>query len=68
VYTVLRAMAARQMSDERAGHTLSPTALVNEAYVKLADVAQAAEWKAKLEQRRFLSRRPRAVETRRQPY
>jgi RNA polymerase sigma factor (TIGR02999 family) len=41
VYAVLRAMAAKQMSGERAGHTLSPTALVHEAYVKLADVAQA---------------------------
>lgn len=41
VYDVLRAIAARQMSGERAGHTLSPTALVHEAYVKLADVARA---------------------------
>ncbi len=32
----LRAIAARQLKDERAGHTLQPTALVNEAYLKLS--------------------------------
>ena len=35
VYAELRAMAVRKMSDERAGHTLQPTALVNEAYLRL---------------------------------
>ena len=37
VYEVLRAIAGRQMAGERAGHTLSPTALVNEAYLRLAN-------------------------------
>jgi len=43
VYDELRRMAGRYMRNERAGHTLEPTALVNEAFVKLAgkDVAWA---------------------------
>jgi RNA polymerase sigma factor (TIGR02999 family) len=36
VYAELRAAAAKLMADERRGHTLQPTALVNEAYAKLA--------------------------------
>jgi len=35
VYAQLRAAAARQLRAERAGHTLQPTALVHEAYLKL---------------------------------
>lgn len=35
VYDKLRAIAARRMETERAGHTLQPTALVNEAYLRL---------------------------------
>lgn len=35
VYAELRRLAARQLSSERAGHTLQPTALVNEAYLRL---------------------------------
>ena len=34
-------MARRYMAHERPGHTLQPTALVNEAYVRLVDSAQA---------------------------
>jgi len=34
----LRRIAGRQMLGERAGHTLSPTALVNEAYIRLIDI------------------------------
>ena len=33
----LHRVAARQMAGERPGHTLQPTALVNEAYVRLVD-------------------------------
>jgi RNA polymerase sigma-70 factor, ECF subfamily len=33
--TELRMIASRQMAHERAGHTLQPTALVNEAYLRL---------------------------------
>ena len=35
VYTHLRGMAARRMSGERADHTLQPTALVHETYLRL---------------------------------
>jgi RNA polymerase sigma-70 factor, ECF subfamily len=37
VYTELRRMAARYLRRERAGHTLQPTALVHEAYIRLID-------------------------------
>jgi RNA polymerase sigma factor (TIGR02999 family) len=37
VYAELRAVAARQLAKERIGHTLQPTALVHEAYVRLVD-------------------------------
>ena len=36
VYAELRRIARRQMSQEREGHTLQATALVNEAYLRLA--------------------------------
>lgn len=36
VYDELRRLAARQLAGERAGHTLSPTALVHEAYLRLS--------------------------------
>lgn len=35
VFEELRAIAGRQLRNERTGHTLQPTALVNEAYLKL---------------------------------
>ena len=35
VYAELRAIAARHFGAERPGHTLQPTALVNEAYLRL---------------------------------
>ena len=40
VYTELRRMARRSMRGEDPGHTLQPTALVNEAYLRLVDIAQ----------------------------
>jgi len=43
VHAELRRMARRQMSQERPGHTLQATALVNEAYLKLAG-QQEFEW------------------------
>lgn len=36
VYDELRRLAAAQLRDQPVGHTLQPTALVNEAWVKLA--------------------------------
>jgi RNA polymerase sigma factor (TIGR02999 family) len=35
VYDELHGLAARQLSHERAGHTLQPTALVNEAFIRM---------------------------------
>ncbi|OWY71659.1 hypothetical protein B7486_08245 [cyanobacterium TDX16] len=40
VYDELRRLAAAHFVDERVGHTLQPTALVNEAFVRLADQPQ----------------------------
>jgi RNA polymerase sigma factor (TIGR02999 family) len=37
VYDQLRALAGRYMKQERPGHTLQPTALVHEAYLRLID-------------------------------
>lgn len=37
VYNELRRMAANKMASEAAGHTLQPTALVHEAWLKLVD-------------------------------
>ena len=38
VHDELRRLARRQMRNERPGHTLQPTALVHEAYLRLVDV------------------------------
>jgi RNA polymerase sigma factor (TIGR02999 family) len=38
VHAELRRLARRHMGHERRGHTLQPTALVNEAYLRLIDV------------------------------
>jgi len=38
IYEELRLLAIGQMSRERPGHTLQPTALVHEAYLRLVDV------------------------------
>jgi RNA polymerase sigma factor (TIGR02999 family) len=43
VYEELRAIAARQLVRERVGHTLQPTALVHEAYLRLVDQRQV-DW------------------------
>lgn len=41
VYADLRALAGAQMSKERANHTLSPTALVHDAFIRLAQRGDA---------------------------
>jgi RNA polymerase sigma-70 factor (ECF subfamily) len=46
VYEELRAMAARHLKGERAGHTLQPTALVHEAYLKLVDQTRV-QWQGR---------------------
>src|SRR5690242_516587 len=43
VYNELRRLATNYLRRERAGHTLQPTALVNEAYLKLID-QKNAKW------------------------
>ena len=43
IYGELRRLAARYMRDERADHTLQPTALVHEAYFRLAG-QERANW------------------------
>ena len=45
VYEELRAIAGGHLAKERAGHTLQPTALVNEVYVRLVG---AGPWESKL--------------------
>lgn len=42
LYAELRAIAARHMARERANHTLQPTALIHEAYLRLADANSEA--------------------------
>lgn len=44
VYDELRKLAAARMSGERLNHTLQPTALVHEAYIRLVDVDSFQQW------------------------
>jgi RNA polymerase sigma factor (TIGR02999 family) len=44
IYDALRAQAARVMRQEGSGHTLQPTALVHEAYLRMVD-QRRAEWR-----------------------
>ena len=46
VYEELRAMAAAYLRNERADHTLQPTALVHEAYLKLVDQTRV-QWQGR---------------------
>ena len=43
VHAELRRIARRQMRHERMGHTLQPSALINEAYLRLIDIRQV-QW------------------------
>jgi RNA polymerase sigma-70 factor, ECF subfamily len=47
IYDDLKRMAAGQLKGERAGHTLDPTALVHEAYIRLIN-QRNAEWNDRL--------------------
>src|SRR5262245_9595244 len=44
VYDELRKLAAARMAVEPAGHTLQPTALVHEAYLRLTGTDPAQPW------------------------
>jgi RNA polymerase sigma factor (TIGR02999 family) len=46
VYNELRSLAKKYLRDERSGHTLQPTALVNEVYMRLVD-QQAASFQSR---------------------
>lgn len=46
VYAELRRMAARQLRSERPNHTLQPTALVHEAYLRLVEQRQV-DWQGR---------------------
>lgn len=46
VYDELRRIAAQQLADEPAGHTLQPTALIHEAYLRLTG-GSPVEWKSR---------------------
>jgi RNA polymerase sigma factor (TIGR02999 family) len=44
VYEELRRLAAQKLAQEKAGHTLQPTALVHEAYLRLVGKADGPHW------------------------
>ena len=46
VYDELRALAERYLHSERRGHTLQPTALVHEAFMRLVDQSRV-DWKGR---------------------
>ena len=47
VYAELRVLASRRMDRESRRHTLQPTALVHEAYLRLVDVEKAQGWQSR---------------------
>ncbi|MEM1271742.1 MAG: ECF-type sigma factor [Bacteroidota bacterium] len=59
VYNELRRMAGRQLNRERADHTLNPTALVHEAYIRLAKAN--VDWAGDVHFFAILSRAMRTV-------
>lgn len=58
LYSELHDMARREMRGERTNHTLQPTALVNEAYLRLVGGNGAAGWR---DRTHFLSAAARAM-------
>ena len=44
VYDELRKLAAARMAEEKAGHTLQPTALVHEVYLRLVGSEEPRSW------------------------
>lgn len=60
VYHELRAIAARQLQGERDSHTLQPTALVNEAFLKLQGLSRI-QWQDRTHFFAFASRIMRRV-------
>jgi len=60
LYRELRAIAAQQLRFERAGHTLQPTALVHEAYVRLSQQS-SLRWNDRTHFLRIASRQIRKI-------
>ena len=60
VYHELRRIAQRQMRHERKGHTLNPSALVNEVFLKLLPY-QGVQWQDRLHFYNFAARLMRQV-------
>src|SRR5262249_13169439 len=48
VYDELRKLAAVRLADEKPGHTLQPTALVHEAYLRLVGDGQPRAWNGRV--------------------
>src|ERR1700736_883922 len=47
VYQELRQLAAQKLAQEKPGQTLQATALVHEAYIRLAEVGKAQHWNSR---------------------
>lgn len=47
VYDELRSLAARRIAQEKPGQTLDATALVHEAYLRLANVPEGQQWNSR---------------------
>lgn len=58
VYDQLKAMAAKALAAETPGHTLSPTALVHEAYLRLSKSDDSQAWEGR---RHFLGAAAQAM-------
>ena len=58
LYAELHAIASREMRGERPGHTLQPTALVNEVYLRLVGGSATPSWR---DRTHFLSTAARAM-------
>ena len=58
LYGELRHLAARQLAGEAPGGTLQPTALVHEAYLRLAGPGKTPRWN---DQQHFLATAARAM-------
>jgi len=61
LYGELRRIAGRLMDDQRDDHTLQATALVNEAWLKLADPLQRTDWESRAHFLRVAARAMRSV-------
>jgi RNA polymerase sigma factor (TIGR02999 family) len=47
VYDALRQLATAKLANENSGHTLQPTALVHEAYLRLVDAEKVQDWNSR---------------------